>query len=343
MAVVEGYATGHSVNQATGARTYCAMDAGNLLAVAQIARLQHPHAPIWICGDNDHHADGAPNVGKDRAEAAARATDGLIVLPPLVDGRPTDWNDHTQAHGAAVTAEVMARIAKGEGIQNGTGKDKGAAQEEKGGWEANQLPPSFRLEGNRLCALVIAGRGEQAREEWHPIASPVSVLAVTSNADDGDHGRLLEWRTEQGRVKRWAMPMEALVPRNGEAVYQALLAGGLPFIDLERKRKLGAYLMACRPDRHVTCVTCTGWHGGAYVLPDGALGNGAGAVMLQGSNYAASDFTEAGSLAEWRANVAALAVGNSRLAFALSLAFAAPLLRLAGMDGGGFHLKGDST
>ncbi|MGL5949309.1 MAG: DUF927 domain-containing protein, partial [Aeromonas sp.] len=46
---------------------------------------------------------------------------------------------------------------------------------------------------------------------------------------------------------------------------------------------------------------------------------------------------------EWRANVAALAVGNSRLAFALSLAFAAPLLRLAGMDGGGFHLKGDST
>jgi len=36
-------------------------------------------------------------------------------------------------------------------------------------------------------------------------------------------------------------------------------------------------------------------------------------------------------------------VGNSRLCFALSLAFAAPLLSLVGMEGGGFHLKGEST
>lgn len=32
-----------------------------------------------------------------------------------------------------------------------------------------------------------------------------------------------------------------------------------------------------------------------------------------------------------------------RVAFAVSLAFAAPLLRLVGMDGGGYHLKGEST
>ncbi|MGL5041032.1 MAG: DUF927 domain-containing protein, partial [Aeromonas sp.] len=50
-----------------------------------------------------------------------------------------------------------------------------------------------------------------------------------------------------------------------------------------------------------------------------------------------------GTLPEWRNTVAALAVGNSRLGFALSLAFAAPLLSLVGMEGGGFHLKGEST
>lgn len=48
-------------------------------------------------------------------------------------------------------------------------------------------------------------------------------------------------------------------------------------------------------------------------------------------------------MAEWQQGVAAFAVGNSRLCFALSLAFAAPLLTLVGMEGGGFHLKGDSS
>ncbi|SUW45193.1 superfamily II helicase [Aeromonas salmonicida] len=38
VAVCEGYATGLSVHLATGATVYCAMDAGNLLAIAQVVR-----------------------------------------------------------------------------------------------------------------------------------------------------------------------------------------------------------------------------------------------------------------------------------------------------------------
>ncbi|GJA57965.1 hypothetical protein KAM350_09580 [Aeromonas caviae] len=73
------------------------------------------------------------------------------------------------------------------------------------------------------------------------------------------------------------------------------------------------------------------------------MGPDADGVILQTAGYAANDFTERGTLAEWQQGVAALAVGNSRLCFALSLAFAAPLLSLVGMEGGGFHLKGEST
>ncbi|MCV4607177.1 DUF927 domain-containing protein, partial [Escherichia coli] len=36
-------------------------------------------------------------------------------------------------------------------------------------------------------------------------------------------------------------------------------------------------------------------------------------------------------------------IKNARLAFAVSLAFAAPLLKLVGIGGGGYHLKGEST
>lgn len=205
------------------------------------------------------------------------------------------------------------------------------------------LPAGFEVRASRLCALMTVGRGEHARQEWIPIASPVHVLAETADEQGRGYGRLLEWQDSAGRVRQWAMPVRALVPRNGEEVFAALLDAGLPFIDLSYKRKLGAYLMSCQPKRRITCVERTGWHGHAYVLPGEAIGPDAEGVILQTAGYTASDFTERGTLASWQQEVAALAVGNSRLCFALSLAFAAPLLSLVGMEGGGFHLKGEST
>ncbi|MGL5588008.1 MAG: primase-helicase zinc-binding domain-containing protein, partial [Aeromonas veronii] len=50
VAVCEGYATGLSVHLATGATVYCAMDAGNLLAIAQVVRgMDDPLQPcrLW--------------------------------------------------------------------------------------------------------------------------------------------------------------------------------------------------------------------------------------------------------------------------------------------------------
>ena len=47
--------------------------------------------------------------------------------------------------------------------------------------------------------------------------------------------------------------------------------------------------------------------------------------------------------ADWRDRIGALCVGNSRLVFAVASAFAGPLLRPAGMESGGFHLRGDSS
>ncbi|WP_080755901.1 DUF927 domain-containing protein [Aeromonas hydrophila] len=209
--------------------------------------------------------------------------------------------------------------------------------------EGPELPAGFEVRGSRLCALTTVGRGEDARQEWIPIASPVHVLAETADEQGRGYGRLLEWRDSAGRVRQWAMPVRSLVPRNGEEVFAALLDAGLPFIELGHKRRLAAYLMSCQPKRRITCVERTGWHGHAYVLPGGAIGPDAEGVILQTAGYTASDFTERGTLAGWQQGVAGLAVGNSRLCFALSLAFAAPLLSLVGMEGGGFHLKGEST
>lgn len=373
VAVVEGYATGLSVHLASGATVYCAMDCGNLAVVAAIARRQHPEARILLCGDND--ADTQGNPGKTKAEHAAAVIGGLVALPPEFSG---DWNDYHQAHGLTKTKEAimgtsttpttsnqvnkkdltvgqtLGGITKSQGETAKQSKDasqrEGAevialhpeptatSQEDEQG-----LPEGFEIRGDRLCALVMVGRGEDTRQEWAPLSSPIRVLAETADEHGRGYGRLLEWQDSAGRVRQWAMPVRSLVPRNGDEVFIALLDAGLPFVELGHKRKLAAYLMACQPERRITCVERTGWHGRAYVLPQGAIGPEAEGVILQTTGYAASDFTERGTLAEWQQGVSGLAVGNSRLCFALSLAFAAPLLSLVGMEGGGFHLKGEST
>ncbi|MFQ1989016.1 DUF927 domain-containing protein [Aeromonas veronii] len=369
VAVVEGYATGLSVHLAIGATVYCAMDAGNLLAVAQIARRQHPKARLLLCGDNDEGTKGNP--GKAKAEHAAAAVGGLVALPPEFSG---DWNDYHQASGLTKTQEAIMSAStapvtsnqmseKGLSIEQTLGETaqqaQGASQKEGAPWQAEvvplhpvrddetekgqDLPIGFEIRGDRLCVWEPVGRGDDARQELVPISSPVRVLAETSDEHGRGYGRLLEWQDSAGRVHQWAMPSRSLVPRNGDDVFAALLDAGLPFISLGHKRKLAAYLMACRPDKRITCVERTGWHGRAYVLPQGSIGPDADGVILQTTGYAASDFVERGTLGEWQQGVAALAVGNSRLCFALSLAFAAPLLSLVGMEGGGFHLKGEST
>jgi len=50
-----------------------------------------------------------------------------------------------------------------------------------------------------------------------------------------------------------------------------------------------------------------------------------------------------GTINEWRNNLAAPCVGNPLMIFALSLAFAGPLLAPMAMEGGGFHLRGVSS
>lgn len=369
VAVVEGVATGLSVHLATGATVYCSMDCGNLLAVAKIARRHFPDARITLCGDNDEDTKGNP--GKSKAEQAAAAVGAMVAIPPSAG----DWNDYHQAHGITQTLEAITthshthttehtkdayqkegawtaeksraerepKSLDGEPCKTGENTPLCPSGEFSGHDQYQGIPDGFELSGGLLCALMLMGRGDDLHQELVPIASPVRVLASTSSEHGQDWGRLLEWQDHHGKTKKWAMPMELLAVRQGEEVFKALLNGGLSFITVNHRRKLIEYLMACEPVHHVTCVSRTGWYRETYVLPGTAIGPGADNVALLSAGYQSGDFSESGTLAGWQQEVSALAVGNSRLCFAISVAFAAPLLSLVGMEGGGFHLKGNST
>ncbi|MCO5344894.1 DUF927 domain-containing protein [Aeromonas veronii] len=340
-AVGEGYATGLSFQLASEASIYCAMDSANLQAVAQYVRkVVNPELLILFADNDAHHPN---NPGKTKAKQAAATVGGWVIMPP----EPGDWNDYLQVHGLnKARAEVMRQIEEA----------KDASQKEGIPWQAeviplraevntehDDLPEGFHISDGKLYTLEWMGRGENASQEEVLLASELRVLAETADENGLGHGRLLEWKDSTGRTRQWAMPMRSLVPRRREDVVATLLDAGLPYVNMDKLSKFAAYLMACRPDKRVTCVERTGWHGCAYVLPSGNLGPEADQVILQSAGYLGNDFTTAGSLVDWQQQVAAQAVDNSRLGFALSLAFAAPLLSLLGMEGGGFHLKGEST
>ncbi len=107
--ICEGYATGASIREATGATVVIAFDAGNLLPVAKVLREATPGCLITIAADNDIGTQGNPGVTK-AAKAAAEIGAGLSVVT-FTDEQvkifrsshggkpPTDFNDLHQIAG----------------------------------------------------------------------------------------------------------------------------------------------------------------------------------------------------------------------------------------------------
>jgi putative DNA primase/helicase len=79
------------------ALTVAAIDAGNLLPVAEVMRRKYPQAQIIIAADNDHHQNGEANTGREAAEKAALSVAGWVSMPPT--DYKADWNDYHQQNG----------------------------------------------------------------------------------------------------------------------------------------------------------------------------------------------------------------------------------------------------
>ena len=175
------------------------------------------------------------------------------------------------------------------------------------------------------------------------LSPPVEVVAATRTPGGRGWGRLLRWQDAEGRRHEWAMPLE-LLQGDGADMRRTLADRGLSVAVSSTARNLfAAYLQNAPAEKLALCLERTGWDKGLYVLPHKVFGEGEELAVYQGPCQHGHPYREAGSVAQWREQVAALAVGNSRLVFAISAAFAGPLLELAGLEGGGYHFRGGSS
>jgi len=108
--VCEGFATGASIHEATGHAVACAMNAGNLLEVAQALHSKYPKLRLILAADDDAFTDGNPGITK--ATEAAKAVGGNLAKPDFCEHRSdkeTDFNDlHQRAGLDAVKACIDA-------------------------------------------------------------------------------------------------------------------------------------------------------------------------------------------------------------------------------------------
>ncbi len=337
----EGFATGASIREATGHAVVIAFSASNLMLVAEALREKSPELRIVVAADHD-----VSGTGQRAALEAARAVNGRVAIP-ATEGN--DWNDVAVAEGLAAVREGVEAAA----AENHEPEPEAEAGEHTQETEAEQAAEAEQYRGHsfgggafelRKSGVYFAETNKDGEpvETW--ICSALRVTAKTRDGGSADWGRLLEWNDDDNILHTWSMPA-ALLQGDGLDVRRELAHGGLHIAPgVKARNLLTAYLQTAPVEVRARSVRKLGWHDGVYVTATGVYGASVDErPVFQNEATLLPESSATGTTDEWRTEVASLAQGNSRLTFALCVAFAAPLLELTGEDSGGFHLRGSSS
>ncbi len=176
------------------------------------------------------------------------------------------------------------------------------------------------------------------------ICAKLEVTARCREFDGNGWGYVLAFSDPRGHAKQWVLPSRLLAD-DGTEFRAALMEQGLQVSGRASARgRISEYLLTRKPDTFARTANRIGWQlGGAFVLPDRTIGEGDERIIFQSDGAVPNTFKQHSDVAAWREAIARRCAGNSRLVFALSTAFAGPMLQLVGVDSGGFHLRGDSS
>ena len=119
--IAEGFATAATMREATGLTVLAAFDSGNLMEVARAVRRVDPARLIVMAADNDHHLPRRPvplpNVGAEKAQTAAEAVGGIVLMPRFAPADlGTDWNDYAAQHSKDAVRKIVQDALEGHGI-----------------------------------------------------------------------------------------------------------------------------------------------------------------------------------------------------------------------------------
>ena len=184
-------------------------------------------------------------------------------------------------------------------------------------------------------------KDEQLEPHDMPLADCMDIVG-TGKDTNGAYYRIIRYQDANSRKSyTFALPSEQIGTNAG---WQMLQKRGITIFSGRRKRELLAdYLQTQGAKTPYTVSNKTGWHNGAYILPNGEIiAQDNAPIIYNGDTSRAKGYNVSGSLKDWQQHIARYAAGNSRLCLALGTALAAPLLSKIHEAGGGFHIYGNS-
>lgn len=220
IAIVEGYATGASVHEATNIPVVVAFQTGNLSPIAKQFREHNPNQEIYFAADNDYknflkerHGDSTiKNGGIEFAIQAALEVNGKVIYPGITTQREAkaaahgwDWNDYAVLHGKdQAHKEMMEQLTEG----NSSIHESKAATNDRNLY--HQIDCS--LDGNTRSFFIAEGikpnsgitlieQGERANTVYpHAFIDQIAVDNFVTNLKE--HGFIVDVKSaEKEKVK----------------------------------------------------------------------------------------------------------------------------------------------
>ncbi|WP_314139853.1 DUF927 domain-containing protein [Buttiauxella noackiae] len=345
--IAEGLATALSAHlMCPDALAVAAIDAGNLLPVAELMRKKYPGDKIVLIADNDQQTGGSEiggtNIGKEAAEKAALSVAGWVSLPPTDD--KADWDDYRQQNGLEAATQAF-----NESMYQPQGKAvKPQLQAiEDGKITARENDPlKPRIESRKDGVFWVTPKVDKesgeiiSNEAW--LSSPFSIIGEGTDQDADKSYTAIRWQHHGQTVTR-LIEGGAVGDRDG---WRVMKDGGLKVTTKTNLRAILSDWMQIQSTKapRMKITPRAGWYDGVYIMPDGeVIGESETPVMFNGGSAAAGAYTIAGTVESWRNNVAALAAGNPFMMLGVASALAAPMVSLVGADGFGIHLFAGST
>lgn len=313
------------------AHTVAAIDAGNLIHVAKVMRVKYPESKIIIAGDNDIKP-GQDNTGKLAAEKAAKAVNGVAVLPPTDD--KADWDDYRLSHGIEAVRQAFNEILEQQG-------GKVMIETRVSNEVVKPDPMKPRIESRKEGVFLVTPKADKEtgeiinHEQWLSNA----IKRITKGVNDLNQEYLIiEW----GNNNVQAIPTGDIGEREG---WRTLKNAGLFVTTKSGLRQSFSDWLLRQPFKEDWSITNkSGWHKGAYIMPDGSIiGTPEQPIFFNGQSAAATAYKASGTVESWRNDVARLANGNSFMMFTIGAALSAPMTSLTGADSFGIHIYAQST
>lgn len=322
----------------------CATSSGSATSAAKADWGPLRGCQVLIWPDND---EAGASYAEDVAHCLADLDCEVSIFDACQLGLPPkgDAVDWLAAHPGATADDILALPQKPE-----------APPDEDTAWSEASERTKVPMRPELTFTVGVSLFKLDAQGVWHSksddrelqrppafVCAPLQVKAQTRDGKSEEWGRLLSWTDNDGKPHLWPMPLP-LLEGDGAEVRRVLAGKGLLIAQSKQAREQLAIYIKCAPTEERTrCVDRLGWHDEVYVLPSNYLGKAQEPHVFINSAALESTLSQKGSVAAWRTTVGALAAGNTRLMFALSVAFAGALLDIVQEDSGGFHLRGKSS